>query len=164
MRRLVRGVPSLDVERLLLLGVAKPLRLPEDARVRRVELLHLRQDVVAGPVQDPVDARKPVCDQPLAHRLYERDPAGHARLEEEVAAAAPGRREDLGAVLADQRLVRRDDDLAQGERGERDLPGDPRSAHQLADDVDPRGRSRRPSRRRSAWKPARARPGPSSGS
>ena len=135
-RGLVRRVPALDVERLLRLGVAQALRLPKDARVRGVQLLHLREDVVAGPVKDPVDAREPVRDQALADRLDERYAAGHARLEEKVPAVAPRRGKDLGPVGADERLVCRDHDLSAGEGGKRHLAGRRGPAHQLADDVD----------------------------
>ena len=53
---LVGGVEAADVEGRVGLGVALGLRLREHVGERAMLLLHLRQDVVAGAVEDAVDA------------------------------------------------------------------------------------------------------------
>ena len=53
---LVRGVEAADVEGRIGLGVALGLRLRQHVGERAVLALHLGQDVVAGAVEDAVDA------------------------------------------------------------------------------------------------------------
>ena len=53
---LVRGVEAADVEGRIGLGVAQRLRLRQHIAERAVLVGHRRQDVVAGAVEDAVDA------------------------------------------------------------------------------------------------------------
>ena len=65
------------------LGVAQRLRLGQHVGEVAAGLAHRGQDVVAGAVEDAVDARDPVGGEPLAQRLDDRDAAGDRRLEGE---------------------------------------------------------------------------------
>ena len=56
-RQLVRRIDAVDVEARIGLGVAKPLRVGEHLGEFPPALAHLRQDIVAGAVQDAGDAR-----------------------------------------------------------------------------------------------------------
>ena len=109
---LVRGVEAADVEGGVGLGVALGLRLGQHVGEGAMLLLHLRQDVVAGAVQDAVHAPDLVAGQRLAQRLDDRDAAGHRRLEIEGDAVLLGELGKLGAMLGEQRLVGGDDVLA----------------------------------------------------
>ena len=139
-RELVRGVDALDVERRIGLGVAARLRLRQHvgeasrpvARISdRMKLLRAVDD--AG---DPLDA---VGGQPFAQRLDDRDAAGDRRLERDHHALRLRGREDLVAVLREQRLVGGDDVLAvarsPSSTSSRAMLG---AADQLDDDVDVR--------------------------
>ena len=55
-RQLVRGIDAVDVERRIGLGVAQLLRIGEHLGELAAALAHLRQDVVAGAVEDAGDA------------------------------------------------------------------------------------------------------------
>ena len=134
----MRGVPAVDIERLVRLRVTEALRLGEHVAVGGVPVLHLGEDVIAGPVQDAVDPRKPVGDESLAQGFDDGDATGHGGLEVEVSAILLRRREDFRPMLADQRLVGRDDDLAIPQGGERHFSRQRGSAHQFADDVNGR--------------------------
>src|SRR5207244_4393092 len=101
------------------LGVTEPFRLREHAGVWRILLLHLREDIITGAVEDAVDPRKAIRNETLAQYLDDRDAARHRGLEEKMSAMLLRRRKDFRAVFADQRLVGGNDDLAATERGER---------------------------------------------
>ena len=136
-RELVRRVEAADVEGGIGLGVALRLRLLQHIGKAPALLLHPRQDVIAGAVEDAVDAGDVVALQALADRLYDRDAAGHRRLEVERHAALLGERGEARTVMSEQRLVGGDDVLAGAERG---LHGGFRhaalAAHQLDEHVD----------------------------
>ena len=106
---LLRGVVALDVEGRIGLGVAEPLRVLQAVGERQPLLLHARQDVVAGAVEDAVDARDRIAGQRLAQRLDDRDAAGDRRLEVERDALLLGELGERDAVLGEQRLVGGDD-------------------------------------------------------
>ena len=55
-RQLVRGIDAVDVERRIGLGVTQLLRIGEHLGELAAALAHLRQDVVAGAVEDAGDA------------------------------------------------------------------------------------------------------------
>ena len=108
-RKLVRGVEAADVEGRVGLGVAESLRLLE-ARLERQPLgLHLRQDVVAGAVEDAADARDAVAGERLAQRLDDGDAAADRGLEGERRAAALGEFGKFLAMRGEHRLVGGDD-------------------------------------------------------
>ena len=90
--KLLRGVVAFDVEGRIGLGITEPLRLAQAFVEREPVLLHAREDVIAGAVEDAVDARERVAVEPLAQRLHDRDAAGDRRLEIERDAVAFGQR------------------------------------------------------------------------
>ncbi len=104
---------------------------------RQLLLLHAGEDVIAGAVEDAVDARQRVADEALAQRLDDRDAAGDRGFEIERNMVALGERGERVTVPGEQRLVGRDDRFARRERrfdgglGRIALP-----AHQLDEDVD----------------------------
>ena len=82
-RELVRGVVALDVEGRIGLGIAEPLRVLQAVGERQLLPLHAREDVIAGAVEDAVDAREASCRPALAQRLDDRDAARDRGLEVE---------------------------------------------------------------------------------
>ena len=116
-RQLVRRVHAVDVEGGIGLGIAEALRVGERLGEFPPALAHLRQDVVAGAVQDAGDALEAVGRQPLAQRLDDRDAAGDRRLEGQRHALHLRRTGEGGAMDGEQRLVRRHHRLAGGQRG-----------------------------------------------
>ena len=83
-RELVRGVVPLDIEARIGLGIAEALGGGEAFGEGEMFLLHAGQDVVAGAVEDAVDAVDRVAGKRLAQRLDDRDAAGGGRLEIEA--------------------------------------------------------------------------------
>ena len=108
-RKLLRGTVALDVESGIGLGVTELLRLLQAVRERKLLLLHARQDVVAGAVEDSVDARERIAGQTLAQRFHDRDGAADCGLEiqRHMVLLGDGRQRD--AVAGKQRLVGGDD-------------------------------------------------------
>ena len=82
-RELMRGVEAADVEGRIGLGVAEPLRLGETFLEGQLLALHAREDVIAGAVEDAVDALDRIAGEALAQRLDDRNAAGDRRLEGE---------------------------------------------------------------------------------
>src|SRR5690606_4752920 len=76
-RQLVRRVDALDVEGRIGLGIAERLRLGEDLAEVAPGPLHRREDVIAGPVEDAVDALDAVGRGAFAQALDDRYPARH---------------------------------------------------------------------------------------
>ncbi len=136
-RELLGGVEALDVEGRIGLGIAEALGILETVGERQLLLLHAGEDVVAGAVEDAVDAREGIAGEPLAQRLHDRDRAADRRLEIERDAVLLGERRELEAVLGEQRLVGGDDRFASRQRGlDRALRRIALPAHQLDEDVD----------------------------
>ena len=133
---LVRGIDAFDVEGRIGLRVAQALRLLEHLVEARALVAHLREDEVAGAVDDAGDPLDAVGGEPFAHRLDDRDAAGHRRLERHHHALAAGGGEDLVAVRGQQRLVGRHHVLAVLDRGQDQVLGDGVAADQLDHDVD----------------------------
>ncbi len=102
---LLRGVVTLDVETRIGLGIAQPLRLGEAVGERQFVLLHAREDVIAGAVEDAVDTLEGIAGEPLAQRLHDRDGAADRGFEIERHVMLLGERGELAAVLGEQRLV-----------------------------------------------------------
>ena len=138
--RLVRRVDSLDVEGGIGLGIAQALRFGEHHVEGQPLVAHLREDVVAGAVDDPGDPLDAVGRQALADRLDDGNAARHRRLEGDHHAPGVRAREDLGAVLREQRLVGGDDVLAVVDGLQHQLARVRLAADQLHDDVDVRAR------------------------
>ncbi len=108
---------ALDVEGRIGLGITEALRLAQAFLERDTLLLHAREDVIAGAVEDAVDARKGVAVEAFAQRFHDRDTAGDRSLEIECDAMALGERRKLVTVARQQRFVRRHHRLAGGKRG-----------------------------------------------
>ena len=79
--KFVRRVHAVDVERRIGLGIAQFLRLGQHVGKAAAGLAHLRQDVIAGAVQDAIDPREAVARKSFPQRLYDRYAAGHGGLE-----------------------------------------------------------------------------------
>ena len=94
------------------LGVTQLLRVGQHLGEFPPALAHLRQDVVAGAVQDAGDAGDAVAGQALAQRLDDGDAAGHRRLEPQRHVAPFRRRRQRRAVHRQHRLVGSDHGLA----------------------------------------------------
>src|SRR6516164_7864353 len=72
---------ALDVEARIGLGITKPLRFLQTIGKVPPILLHAGENVIAGAVEDAVDARECGAVEPLAQRLDDRNPAGDRRFE-----------------------------------------------------------------------------------
>ena len=141
-RELVGGVDPVDVGGGIGLCVAKLLRLlqhgVEIARLASLyRLVHRRHDVVAGAVQDAVDAADPIACEALAQRLDDGDAARDRGLVTEVAVRLPGGVCERRTVMGEQGLVGGHQVLAVDEGGLGECPRDPlRAANQLDHDID----------------------------
>ena len=134
--RLVGGVEAVDVERRIRLGVTELLRVLEDHVEGKPLVLHPREDVVAGAVQDAVDRLDVVAGEALAQDADDRNAAAHRRAEVDVDAVRLRRVEDLLAVLREKLLVGRHDALLRVERVEDELLRNARAADRLDDNPD----------------------------
>ena len=162
-RELVGGVDPVDVGGRVGFRIAELLRLlqhrAEFPRLAGLHgLVHRRHDVVAGAVQDAVDAADAVAGEALAQRLDDGDAAGDGGLVTEVAIRLPRSVRQRRAVVGEQRLIGRYQVLAVGEGrlGERPRRA-LRAADQLEHDVDG-GKGGELPRRRPANRARRARP------
>jgi hypothetical protein len=108
----VGRVEAADVEGGIGFGIAFVLRLFQHLGKGAVLLLHLGQDVVAGAVENTIDAADLIAGERLAQRLDDRDTSRHGRLELEGHGARFRQARQLGAVLGQQGLVGRHDVLA----------------------------------------------------
>ncbi len=93
--------PSIDIEARIGLGVAQRLRLRQHVVEIAPGLAHFAQDVVAGAVQNAVDAADLVAGEALAQRFDDRDAAGHGGLEADRDAGRLGRPGECGAMFGD---------------------------------------------------------------
>ena len=59
--KLLRGVVAFDIERRIGFGIAEALGLAQALIESEPVLLHAREDVIAGAVEDAVDARRTNC-------------------------------------------------------------------------------------------------------
>ena len=134
--QLVRRVGPVDVERRVGLGEPEPLRLPERDGVRETLLRHLREDIIARPVDDRRERRHLVRREADPERLDDRDSAADARLERHGPPVFPRLGEHLATVLGQERLVGRDDVLPRGQGSEHQAQGGVGPADRLDDDPD----------------------------
>ena len=134
---LVGGVKAIDVERGISFRIAKALRVSQ-ARVERNALaLHTAEDVIAGAVENAVDAADLVARQPFAQRLHNRNAAGDRGLEGQRHALVFGQFGQRHAVFGQQGLVGGNDRFARGERGFHRLAGRAFvAAHQFNKQID----------------------------
>jgi hypothetical protein len=138
MRHLVRRVDALDVEGRIGFGVAQALGLLQHGRKIEALVAHLGQDEVGGAVDDAGDPLDAVGREAFAQRLDDRDATGHGRFERHHHALLLRRREDLGAMHGEQRLVGGDHVLAGRDGFHHQLARDAIAADQFDDDVDGR--------------------------
>ncbi len=79
--QLMRRVDAVDVEARIGLGIAQALGLGQHVGEIAAGLAHRRQDVIAGAVQDAVDARRSrLAARPSRSAFDDRDAAGDGRL------------------------------------------------------------------------------------
>ena len=136
-RQLLRGVEAFDVEGGIGLGIAQPLSVGETIGVRQPLLLHPRQDVIAGAIEDAVDAVDGVAGKPFAQGLDHRNGGGDRGFIIQRDVGLLGQLRKLEAMLGQQRLVCRHHRLAGGERiFDRGLGRIAGSAHQFDEHVD----------------------------
>src|SRR5882724_11621060 len=98
-RELLRGVVAVDVERRIGFGIAEPLRILQALGERQALLLHPRQDVVTGAVENAVDAIDAGRSEPFAQRLDDGNGRADRGLEIQGAAVLLGRLRQTHAVL-----------------------------------------------------------------
>ena len=110
------GVEAADVEGRIGLRIAEPLRLLQAFREGETLLVHAGEDVVAGAVEDAVDAGDAAAAEPFAQRLDDRDAAGDRGLEAERRVMRFGQPGERHAVARQQRLVGGDHAAADAER------------------------------------------------
>ena len=111
------GVVALDVEGRIGLGITQALGFGETRLKRDLLLLHAGEDVIAGSVQDAIDAVDGISGERLAQHLDDRNAAGHRRLEIEADAVCLGEFCQFDTVAGQKRLVRGDDVFSGRERG-----------------------------------------------
>ena len=132
---LVGGVEAVDVEGRVGFGIAEALGVRQAGLEGQPLHLHAGEDVVAGAVEDAVDAGDLVAGERLAQRLDDRDAAGDGGLEGERHARLLGRPRKRDAMIGEQGLVGGDDRLAGRQRGLDSVLGRPVRA---ADELDAR--------------------------
>ena len=132
---LLRGVVALDVGGRVGLGVAELARDRERLLERLAARVHAVEDEVRRAIDDAEDALDAVARERVAQRPDDRDRPADGGLVVELRADLAGRLEQLGAVRGHERLVRRHDVRARGERLEDERTGRLETAHELDDDV-----------------------------
>ena len=108
----MRGIEAANIERRIGLGIALLLRLFQHVGKASALLLHQGEDVIAGAIEDAVNARDVVALQALADHLHHGNSAGHCALEIERDPAFLGECGEARAVMGEQRLVGGDHVLA----------------------------------------------------
>ena len=104
-REFLRGIVTFDVEGRVGLRIAEPLRLTQAFVEGEPILLHAGEDVVAGAVEDAVNAGERRAVEAFAQRLDDRDAAGDGGLEIERHAVAFREHGKLLTVPRQQCLV-----------------------------------------------------------
>jgi hypothetical protein len=129
-------VEAVDIRAGIRFGVPEPLRFGDQVLHGIAALLHLREDVVAGAVEDAVQGRDAVARDSLAQDRMNRDAAADARFHRDVDAR-------LNGPVPDLRTARRHDLLIRGDYGfpvfdgrVDDLRRDPAPAHEFDNDLD----------------------------
>ena len=102
---LVGGVEAVDVEGRVGLRIAEALRVLQAVVEGQPLQLHAGEDVVAGAVEDAVDARDGIAGERFAQRLDDRDAAGDRGLEGERDAVLFGQRRKRAPCWASSALL-----------------------------------------------------------
>ena len=135
-RQLRARVEAVDVGGGIGFGVAGLLRFGEHLFEARAALLDLRQDVVAGAVQNAVERGDAIAGDAFAQNRVNGDAAGDAGLHRQIDAAAMAWSHNSAPAERHQFLVGGDDGFAPRRCGFDDLARDRGAAHQLRDDLD----------------------------
>src|SRR6476620_3560793 len=90
-RQLLRGIVAIDVKGWIGFGIAEPLRFLQAFGKRQALLLHPGQDVIAGAVENAVNAVDAGSREALAKRLDDRNGRTDRRLEVQGATMLLGR-------------------------------------------------------------------------
>ena len=131
------GVDAFDIEARIGLGIAFLLRLAQHLAKVGTGPLHLGKDVIAGAVEDAVDAGQRIGRRAFAQPLEDGDAARHRRFEGEGCVVDGSGLGQLEPVMRDHRLVGGDNPLAVVEGSTRQGERRPiRSADQLHHDID----------------------------
>jgi len=130
------GVESVDIVDRVRLGIAQPLRLRQHRLERTAVLLHLRQDVIAGAVENAQERHHTVARDSLAQHGVNRNAPGDAGLHRQVRPRGDGALPQLRAAQRHELLVRGNDGLLVGDGRGDDLRGDRGPPDQLRDDID----------------------------
>ncbi len=131
------GVEAADVEGRVGLGIAELLRFLQAHVEGQTLLLHAREDVVAGAVEDSVDAVDAAAAETLTQGLDDRNAARDRGFERQRRVVGLGEFCQCDAMVRQQRLVGGDHGLPGGERRlDRALGGIAGAAHQLDKHVD----------------------------
>ncbi len=88
--KLLGGIVAVDVERRIGLGIAKTLRVLQALGERQSFLFHTGQDVIAGAVEDAIDAIDVGTGETFAQRFDHGDRSANGRLEIQCAAMLLG--------------------------------------------------------------------------
>ena len=133
----MRRVEAADIEGGVGFRITELLRLGETFAKGNLLRLHAGEDVIAGAVEDAVDARDLIAGEAVAQGLDDRNAAGNRRLEAERHALGLGEPGEMKPVLGDQRLVGGDDGFAVAERRlDRSIGHAIRAADQFDEDID----------------------------
>src|SRR5215472_6180638 len=136
-RELVCGVNAVDVKARIGFRVAELLRFGQHFGELVRALAHRRQNVVAGSVQNTIDALQTIAGETLAQTLDYWDPAGDRGFERKECALFLRPYGELRPLVGHQRLVGCDHVLAVSYRSFDDFAGDPVSAADQLDDDKP---------------------------
>ena len=112
----MRRVETANIESGIGLRIAELLRLLQAVREGERFLFHPCQNVVAGAVEDAIDALDGIAGQIVAQGFDDRYSARDRSLEGQRDALFLGERGEPHAVLGDQRLVGSDEGFARAER------------------------------------------------
>ena len=132
------GVETVDVSGGIGLGIALGLRLCQGVFVAQTVLVHAREHVVGGAVDDTHDRCDSVGDERMLQRADDGNATANAGTIVNVDIVFFGKREDLVTGRCDKRLVGRDDALAVAQRVAHDVMSCAHAANKLDDQVDGR--------------------------
>ena len=132
------GIDAVHVQAIVRLGIAEFLGLAEGIGKARTFIGHPAENVVAGAVDDPVDAQQLIGDQALAQGLQHGNAAGHAGLKIDRHAGLLGEGDQLRTPLGQQGLVGGDERFAGGDGRLRHLGGLGDASEEFDHDLDGR--------------------------
>ena len=133
---LVRRIVPVHVEGRVRFRVATGLGVREGFCEGGAIVAHAREDEVAGTVHDARELLDVVAGERVAEDANHGDSAANRRLEGEVRVLGRGEREEFGAALREEHLVRGDDGDAALETRFDALVGRVETAHDFHEDVE----------------------------